>query len=1593
MNAHVKRIVTTLSAFLAVSGSAHAQEISTSLPLTSVGDKLMWTVGDQELNLDVPLSGRVRLELYSPRLDQSDYRGDHYYGDEQYNANQSPVNTTFTLLGEDGTPILTRTFTPGPHAWETLIDQDLPAGRYHLKAVTAGNGKNTFAVRLAGVSAVVTADVLSVNVHARDWVPAVNITTDGQPHVLRVYDGDGPQELEARLRDEQGRVYPLTVSEDLATVDLPLPEQAGRYVLELRQPATARQFSNTVGFRLTRAGTPTPITIAKVDQTGLLRVTAELVLPGGNVPTTAGVVIGTTPVTVASRFEQQVKADTYTLNASPVTGADVSVTPSVTVPKDGVAEARVQVRPQVSLTVTTDKPDVCVGDTVTLSARAETAFAGDLPLDLTLNVPGLALQGLNHLQSTLSADRPGELRVTGTATRAGLLDVSAKLDPWGQEQRLTVNVRPSVTSLQVQRLPLPAATVGDEVQVTLTVKNISGQDVPFSLTDTPGEGLDALGNTHFEGRLEGGETRTLTYRARVLSAGTLNLQGELRTPSCPTPQTVGGQLAAQPVPAPRPAPEAKRVSTVTLPFEAPRQAQELVVAHALPEGATFTPGSARLNGQPLPDPTRGPSGTLYWVIPTTPAKGAGVSGVISYDLAHTGPLTELPRPALLVRYGADRSEQLEGQVDLKDLKAATPLNLPEQATENSGAIKLPLAGSDIRIRDRISVVVEVPQGTRPPLLINGQPVPEDRIGQTVEDGPRGVSRLTYVGVPLVVGPNDLQVGADHVTINRVGPTTRVEVTPQALIADGSTPLRLKLRSLDAYGRRSDPGTVTVRSNLEVRSADASPGEAGYQVQVLNGEGILELQPQSSPTTLRLEVLEGQQVKVYTFEVKPDANRVGVGMLSATVGIDGNFSVQDDLTWQGRASYEGPLAGGKLYVAADKDGLPTDRDTLRRFSVYGDSSVESVPLQGIDPVALAYDHPNFRAQYRRTALPVDVLPVGEQFTALSAYSKTNPQVSGFVALVPTERITGERLTPENTRLLRLAHGNISAGSETLELVTLENGTGKELRRVTLVRNVDYQLDLSTGIITLSGPLDHVDANLNTLVVLASYRLDNPMSDRQLAYGVQVKQTGEHYAVGVAAVSLDQRVTYGVRATYDDGTLRADGLLAYSGGVQASADFGARLGDDTIRARVRYQDASYQGLAPFTPGLNASAAYDAQLGRNLSANLEGEYHSTYGSTASQGGSVTARAAYRVAPFTVGGGLKYAFGDSYGLGAVISAGYHRRPLDVDVVHTQPLLGGLGGNLDPVTVVTTRYAITDRVTVGLSDQINWKTGQTAVLTLDSVLGNTNYQLAYDLPNSGGQGNRARFGVSTTLPLNDHLTAGLRGNALYNVTTQGTELGAGTDLNYKTDTLSAAIGTDVVYRNDPTTPATNGFGVVVRAGATGSLNEHLSVTADGLVEFGAGKNGQRAALGYAYRNRTFNSLGTVRYVNGTLADNKPELSSNLAAEYRQTNWAVRGALDTRTLLNDTSSFTMQGGLSGTYYVTDSIGVGAWGHAISQPATSSLQYGFGLEASVRALPGTWITAGYNPVGFTGIGSAYTRQGAYLRLDLTLDETLNTDQNK
>jgi hypothetical protein len=1681
---HSRRALTTLT--VALLGSAAAQEISTSLPLTSVGDKLMWTVGDQDLRLVVGVTGRVQLDVYSGQFDPQDYRSKNEYGDESYGG---PVMSTFALIDAQGQVVKTQNFGVGTSDWQTFLNSDLAAGTYTLRVQTAGKGKNTFALRLNTISAAVEADRLNVNVHAKDWIPVLNVANPGGSLALQMYDGDGPTELEAQLRDSQGHVFPLKVSGDLAFDTLNVPAAAGNYTVYLRQSATAKQYSNTVAFSLEKDGQATPLTVVRADAVGRLDVLAELVLPDGNVPTTAEVSVGDRALSVNGSTELSLPAATYPVSVKPVTGAETTISAaSVNVEKSKTAQVKVQVKPSVALNFVADKTQVCVGDVVTFTADASTTFERQpLPVSLRVMLPGgLTTTGETTLTTKVDAANPGRVSFEATATTAGTLEATASLLPWNQTQKLPIEVLPTATQIELRRAEVASALPGEVVTVSLSVRNTSGVNAPYRLVDAPGTGLTALDPVIFSGDLKPGETRTLSYRARVnAEAGADSTLKAKLSSNCDSVQESTGQfVAAVPVVAP-PTPEVQapvppvapvivmaRSSVVRIPFDAPRAATQLVVAHTPPAGATYVLGSSTLNGKALADPVAGPSGRLYWTTPGAPR------GVLGYALKHQQPLPALETPALLGRYAQGRQEVLVGTIDLADLSAA---ETPTQATvsENAGAIKLPVAGTVFRDRDRVTVAVEgsstAPTDTSALPTINGQPVAQTTLGQTTLDSAAGSARREFYGIQLRPGENVIGYGDQSVKVYLAGTPVTAQLTPVQLVADGTQPISIRLKLLDINGLTPGTPTVTVESSLDPLTSDAKPQIASQQITLKNGEGLLELPPISAPTRFTVRVLVGSGVITRSFEATPSATRVGVGFLSVTGSLGGG-DVGGGFAYEarGQAYLETPLGAGKLYVAGaaavrggagqiaetvkpdgtistdptaptdmspvfDKSqGLPNTANPLLRYPGYGDGSTEQIPLQGIDPVAFRYEHPDFSVSYRQAPLPIDVFSIGGNLTALSGYSRSNPQVAAFVAAIPGGLVT-DNLPSNGTRVVRLSQSDVSPDSQSVDLVSVDRLTGAQTF-TRLIPYADYTLDPVAGVLYFSRPVGFLDDAGNAQSLRVVYRVTAPDGNRQITYGAQVSgRLSDQLSVGAAAVQIDGVLSVGVRARYDSNSglgtsgssiadpnsfgaatgaatssaLTGDVLAAYAGGVLVDGKLAGHTDSLNYAASVRYQDQDYAGLNAGQPGLAAAGALDITLNSAFGIKLAGQYAdgsyqlgrttnqaitdgtgttpgtgvNTGSGSGNQGGLVSLQGRYQTGGLRLGAGVQAGFGAQQGLAALVSAGYAAGAFDVSIDHAQPIGSG---TLDPVTTAAAKVQVAENLTLVAQDVIDWggtnpdgstdPFSQQATIGLQTRLGGTNLSVGYDLPTSSGSGNRARFGVDTTLPLTDNFSVNLGGSYLYNLNSGTGDWNAGTSLRYASDALVASVGADVAS-------TAGAFRTVLKTGLSYSLSDQLSVTLDATKVLGAEDQvGTSLALSSALRSGAWQGLAYVRYQDGSLGGTAPQVIGEANVEYHQPQFALRAGVAGRMLISDPGSLTFQPSVSGTYYLTDYIGVGVAGRAIFQPASNYSAYSLGLEGSLRALPGTWVTVGYNPVGFDGIsGNVSTRQGLYLRLDLMLDE--------
>lgn len=1601
----MNRAITTLTA--ALLGAATAQEIATSLPLTSVGQKLMWTVGDQDLKLVVGVSSRVQLDLYGAQFDPQDYRKPDQFGDENYSTERpkAPVSTDFTLTDAGGKVVKTFNYGAGAQEWQTFINEDLPAGTYTLKIRTEGNGKNTFAFRLNSISAAVQAEHLNVTVRSNDWVPALNVyNPGGAGMVVRMYDGDGPQELEAELRDAQGNAYPIKVSGQLQWDNIDVPEGKGNYAVYLRQPQKTYQWSNTVGFELAGG----PITVVQADTTGKLDIKAELILPDEVLPTQA------TVTACGNTYEVNGQAGPFTLPeqncdvaVQPIKGAEVTLDKTqATIVKQQTEHLKVEVRPSVALSFQADKPEVCVGDVVKFTAQAITDFERQpLPASLQVKLPaGFTANGETTATAKIDANNPNVLTFEAKATEAGGGDAVATLLPWNKQESLGVKVLPTATQIELRRAELPATLPGETVTVSLTLTNTSKVAAPYTLVDTPGETLEALDTTSFTGELAPGETKTLTYTARVKGeAGTAGKLEATLSSSCDSKQTLAGTLTVQTPPPPpvTPVVAVSRESVVRIPFDSPRSATQIVVAHSAPEGSRYVPGSSALNGKVIADPQVGQSGKFYW---TTPGLQRGV---LTYRVVHEGALPALQSPTLIGKYARNTFEVLVGDGKLEEVQSLQTIQT-EVEKENDGVLKLPMDGQVYRTRDRITVAVESSVGDQTLPTVNGVPVDAKTLGKTVTDPNRNVERREFFGLPLQAGENTVAFGGKISKVYLATTPVNAQFTPEQLVADGFTPIRIAVKLVDAHGLTNGT-SVTIQSTREVTQSDAKPTVGSYQVKLEDGVGVLELEPMSTPGRFTVRALVGEKVVSHEFESVPSKTRVGIGMVSAGVllggaGIgSGSAGVAGEI--RGAGYLETPIGDGKLYVAgaaaatAEQDsrgtlkiaqdrqqGLPTTANPLERYPTYGDSSTHEIPLQGIDPLAFRYEHPKFNVQYRQASLPVDVFDTGIAPTALSGFTRTNPQVSGFVAMVPDGRVqrtydaSGQRVLP-----LGLTRGTVQPDSEVVEIVTVDRLTGAVTYRP-LQRLSDYTIDNVAGVLYFQRPINLTDDDGNSQQVRVTYRLDDPIDARKLAWGVQVgtRLMEDRLTLAAGAVQLDNVLSFGARARYLDDRSRADLLAATTsqGGVMVSGSASLTTERLTASASIKYQTPEYKGLNSVEVGTAVKAEATYKLTDRFGVGVSGLYRQRPdpahpGEFTENGGYADVKGTYSFAPFTVGAGVRAGFGDMAGFGLVGLVGYDHKGFNVKVEHAQTI----SGDLPSTTTVSATAPLRENVSLTARDVVRWGVDQRASVGLQARLGMTNLSVNYDLPGADGWGNRARFGVDTTLPVNDRVTVGLNGSYILDVAGDDDGWNAGASVRYKDERLTATLAGDVSQKKD-------GLRFSVKGGASYSLNDRLTLSADGTHVRGPqpSDTGNNFAVSAALRASQWQGLAYLRYKDGSLGGLNPEVIGEGNLEYHVPQFALRGGIAGRMLLNQPESLTYQLSASGTYYVTDRLGLGLAARALMQPASGTTLYSAGIEGSFRALPGTWVTLGYNPVGFSGIGSnLYTRQGAYLRLDLMLDD--------
>lgn len=449
-----------------------------------------------------------------------------------------------------------------------------------------------------------------------------------------------------------------------------------------------------------------------------------------------------------------------------------------------------------------------------------------------------------------------------------------------------------------------------------------------------------------------------------------------------------------------------------------------------------------------------------------------------------------------------------------------------------------LSEGDTARSERLTIRVKGARGSSFELRVDGQLVPEERVGRRVTRLDLGTVAWEYVGVALKPGINHVETverdwsgrergrAVAHVLL--ADRLSRIElVTPADAIADGRSTIPVRVRALDALGLEP-AGRVfaTLVADRGVwRTADLDPATPGLQVAIEDGVAELELTAPNDPGTATLRATAGSARAERAIAFAPALRSLlVVGTVEGVVALDRSLHgepPQGALTGfedpiqtfaDARADGHGAAAArAALFVKGRvRDdmlltmGYDSERpDDQRRFRdlqpdafypVYGDGSVRGYEAQSTGNLYARLDRGGASLLYG------DFVTRGAGGTrGLTGYSRS---LTGVQQRIESKRVRLEAFTSrERTRSrvdelpglgisgpYTIAVKPIIENSEQVEIITRDrNQPSVVLRAEPRARFADYTMDAVRGELLFKAPVPSLDADLNPVYVRVSYEL--------------------------------------------------------------------------------------------------------------------------------------------------------------------------------------------------------------------------------------------------------------------------------------------------------------------------------------------------------------------------------------------------------------------------------------------------------------------------------------------------------------------------
>jgi hypothetical protein len=430
------------------------------------------------------------------------------------------------------------------------------------------------------------------------------------------------------------------------------------------------------------------------------------------------------------------------------------------------------------------------------------------------------------------------------------------------------------------------------------------------------------------------------------------------------------------------------------------------------------------------------------------------------------------------------------------------------------------------------------------LLVNGEPVPKDRIGQRSVNVAARRMTYTYYGVSLhpgnnvlrfeVLNPGSSEPEVAEITVLRAATPTaiRLEATPDPLMADSLTEPQVRIYLHDDNGVPTGHGsvvTVTVDKG-DILSPDLRQTEPGHQAQVRDGMAIIRLSAATAPEVRSLRVIAGDLDKTLAIHFLPHQRPwIVSGIASATLSDTRSLKsdrdgggTERDLEFDDRIALfaKGRLPNNLVLTTAYDSRKPRDdgkifseQDPLKYYPVYGDESEQQYEAESRDKLYVKlerdqsyvmygdFDTNLDKAQlaaYRRTMTGAQ-LHTESTYVDVDAFFSRNDQAQVKGLEIQGRGVSGYYTLPDK---------NIIYNSERVVIETRDRWhPDKVLKSESKTRFTDYSIDYDTGRLLFKRPVLSRDEDNNPIFIVVDYEIDGRKSKDYNTYGGRVQLHNE------------------------------------------------------------------------------------------------------------------------------------------------------------------------------------------------------------------------------------------------------------------------------------------------------------------------------------------------------------------------------------------------------------------------------------------------------------------------------------------------------